>query len=96
MSSPLSNTRRMLSRHAFQEQRTNGLCLLIALPWSADRSTIDPVPEPTQEEHFASAASRHFHDGDYLRKGRRLPSADHLYGFAAERAVESLLLASRK
>ncbi|MGW0959411.1 hypothetical protein ACWD4K_10315 [Streptomyces gelaticus] len=50
------------------------------------------MPEPTQEEHFASAAERHFHDGDYLRKGSRLPSADHLYGFAAECAVKSLLL----
>ncbi|MER6104584.1 hypothetical protein ABT115_20215 [Streptomyces sp. NPDC001832] len=50
------------------------------------------MPEPTQEDHFASAATRHFHDGDYLRKGSRLPSADHLYGFAAECAVKSLLL----
>ncbi|MEK8143671.1 hypothetical protein NKH18_21550 [Streptomyces sp. M10(2022)] len=50
------------------------------------------MPEPTQQQHFASAASRHFHDGDYLRKGSRLPSADHLYGFAAECAVKSLLL----
>ncbi|MFG2560016.1 hypothetical protein [Streptomyces sp. NPDC048496] len=50
------------------------------------------MPEPTQQQHFASAALRHFLDGDYLRKGSRLPSADHLYGFAAECAVKSLLL----
>ncbi|MCQ9707396.1 hypothetical protein ACRWOO_00515 [Streptomyces sp. NEAU-PBA10] len=50
------------------------------------------MPELTQEEHFASAATRHFRDGDYLREGSCLPSADHLYGFAAECAVKSLLL----
>ncbi|MFH9297228.1 hypothetical protein [Streptomyces sp. NPDC017520] len=50
------------------------------------------MPELTQEQHFASAATRHFRDGDYLRKGSCLPSADHLYGFAAECAVKSLLL----
>ncbi|MBO8187378.1 hypothetical protein [Streptomyces spirodelae] len=45
-----------------------------------------------QEDHFASAAGRHFRDADYLRDDGRLPAADHLYGFAAECATKSLLL----
>ncbi|MFI1947082.1 hypothetical protein ACH46F_24955 [Streptomyces virginiae] len=50
------------------------------------------MPELTQEDHFASAAGRHFRDADYLRTDGRLPTADHLYGFAAECATKSLLL----
>ncbi|WP_217236005.1 hypothetical protein [Streptomyces sp. AC555_RSS877] len=50
------------------------------------------MPEKPQEDQFAAAATRHFRDADYLHKGSRLPSADHLYGFAAECAVKSLLL----
>ncbi|MEU2179633.1 hypothetical protein [Streptomyces thermolilacinus] len=50
------------------------------------------MPELTQEDHFASAADRHFRDADYLHTDGRLPAADHLYGFAAECASKSLLL----
>lgn len=50
------------------------------------------MPEKPQEDQFAAAATRHFRDADYLRDASRLPSADHLYGFAAECAVKSLLL----
>ncbi|MGV4981637.1 hypothetical protein ACVB8X_00620 [Streptomyces sp. NRAIS4] len=50
------------------------------------------MPQLTQEDHFASAAERHFRDADYLRDDGRLPAADHLYGFAAECATKSLLL----
>ncbi|MEY2226759.1 MULTISPECIES: hypothetical protein [Streptomyces] len=50
------------------------------------------MPQLTQEDHFASAAERHFWDADYLRTDGRLPAADHLYGFAAECATKSLLL----
>ncbi|MFI7243262.1 hypothetical protein [Streptomyces qinglanensis] len=50
------------------------------------------MPELKQEDHFASAAGRHFRDADYLRDDGRLPAADHLYGFAAECATKSLLL----
>lgn len=50
------------------------------------------MPEKPQEDQFADAAKRHFRDADYLRNDSRLPSADHLYGFAAECAVKSLLL----
>ncbi|MYW56288.1 hypothetical protein GTY64_33505 [Streptomyces sp. SID8376] len=50
------------------------------------------VPETLQEDQFAKAATRHFHDADYLHTDGRLPSADHLYGFAAECATKSLLL----
>jgi hypothetical protein len=48
------------------------------------------VPELKQD--FTSAAKRHFWDADYLHKDGRLPTADHLYGFAAECAIKSLLL----
>ncbi|MEU1177579.1 hypothetical protein ABZ464_08010 [Streptomyces sp. NPDC005820] len=50
------------------------------------------MPETLQEDQFAKAATRHFHDADYLHTDSRLPSADHLYGFAAECATKSLLL----
>ncbi|MEV7995010.1 hypothetical protein AB0O67_24830 [Streptomyces sp. NPDC086077] len=50
------------------------------------------MPETLQEDQFAKAATRHFHDADYLHTDSRLPSADHLYGFAAECAAKSLLL----
>ncbi|MEU2827311.1 hypothetical protein ABZ667_01365 [Streptomyces lavendulae] len=50
------------------------------------------MPQLTQEDHFASAAQRHFRDADYLQTDGRLPAADHLYGFAAECATKSLLL----
>ncbi|MEV7772731.1 hypothetical protein [Kitasatospora sp. NPDC086791] len=50
------------------------------------------MPDTSQEAHFQSAAQRHFRDADFLRKDSRLPTADHLYGFAAECAVKSLLL----
>ncbi|PZT72338.1 MULTISPECIES: hypothetical protein [unclassified Streptomyces] len=44
------------------------------------------------EEHFASAAERHFRDAEYLRDDGRWPNADHHLGFAAECALKSLLL----
>ncbi|MFJ8488798.1 hypothetical protein ACIRBZ_10570 [Streptomyces sp. NPDC094038] len=50
------------------------------------------MPQLTQEDHFASAAQRHFRDADFLRDDGRLPAADHLYGFAAECATKCLLL----
>ncbi|MFV0135027.1 hypothetical protein ACLGIH_17690 [Streptomyces sp. HMX87] len=50
------------------------------------------MPETLQEDHFAKAAKRHFDDADYVHRDSRLPTADHLYGFAAECAVKSLLL----
>lgn len=48
--------------------------------------------EPSVEHHYGSAAERHFHDAVYLHDDQRLPTADHLFGFAAECAVKSLLL----
>ncbi|GAB2791638.1 hypothetical protein GCM10027073_24880 [Streptomyces chlorus] len=53
---------------------------------------IRDVPETLQEDHFARAAKRHFDDAAYVHRDSRLPTADHLYGFAAECAVKSLLL----
>ncbi|MGX4691646.1 hypothetical protein [Streptomyces sp. JNUCC 63] len=50
------------------------------------------MPETLQEDHFAKAAARHFHDAAYCHTDDRLPTADHLYGFAAECATKSLLL----
>lgn len=50
------------------------------------------MSDTEQQRHFASAASRHFKDASYLHDDDRLPTADHLYGFAAECAVKSLLL----
>lgn len=50
------------------------------------------MPEAQQEDHFALAARRHFDDGDYCHKDGRLPTADQLYGFAAECAAKCLLL----
>ncbi|MGC9442350.1 hypothetical protein [Streptomyces sp. WG5] len=50
------------------------------------------MPETLQEDQFAKAAKRHFEDADYVHRDSRLPTADHLYGFAAECAVKSLLL----
>ncbi|WP_030884888.1 hypothetical protein [Streptomyces sp. NRRL S-1868] len=50
------------------------------------------MPDLTQKDHFASAAKRHFCDADYLHGDGRLPAADHLFGFAAECAIKSLLL----
>ncbi|MFE0184658.1 hypothetical protein [Streptomyces olivaceus] len=50
------------------------------------------MPETLQEDHFAKAAKRHFEDADFVHRDSRLPTADHLYGFAAECAVKSLLL----
>ncbi|MFJ4771562.1 hypothetical protein ACIP88_21055 [Streptomyces uncialis] len=44
------------------------------------------------EEHYASAAERHFRDAEYLRQDHRWPNADHHFGFAAECALKSLLL----
>lgn len=44
------------------------------------------------EYHYACAAARHFEDAVYLHDDERLPTADHLFGFAAECAVKSLLL----
>ncbi|WP_152627977.1 hypothetical protein [Streptacidiphilus neutrinimicus] len=44
------------------------------------------------EDHYASAAQRHFEDGVFLHDDGRLPNADHHYGFAAECALKSLLL----
>jgi hypothetical protein len=43
-------------------------------------------------EHFASAATRHFRDAEYLQADSRWPNADHHFGFAAECALKSLLL----
>ncbi len=50
------------------------------------------VPEMTTEDHFASAARRHFEDARYLGKRKRWPNADHHFGFAAECALKCLLL----
>lgn len=50
------------------------------------------VAEKSRQDHFASAALRHFRDGEYLQQDGRLPSADHLYGFAAECVSKSLML----
>lgn len=50
------------------------------------------VSNHSVEEHFASAAERHFHDAEYLRADSRWPNADHHFGFAAECALKSLLL----
>lgn len=44
------------------------------------------------EEHFARAALRHHRDAKYLHADGRLPNADHLYGFAVECALKSMLL----
>ncbi|WP_406478458.1 hypothetical protein [Streptomyces sp. NBC_01615] len=48
--------------------------------------------EVSVEYQYACAAARHFHDAVYLHDDQRLPTADHLFGFAAECAVKSLLL----
>ncbi|MFF0047834.1 hypothetical protein [Streptomyces sp. NPDC005498] len=50
------------------------------------------MADTSQETHYASAAERHFRDADYLHDDGRLPTADHLYGFAAECASKSLML----
>jgi hypothetical protein len=50
------------------------------------------VPAKPIEDHYASAAQRHFKDGAFLHDDGRLPNADHHYGFAAECALKSLLL----
>lgn len=51
-----------------------------------------PSADDVAKRHFASAAKRHFDDADFLHTDGRLPTADQLYGFAAECAVKSLLL----
>lgn len=53
---------------------------------------IRSVPEMTTEDHYASAARRHYDDARYLCKRKRWPNADHHLGFAAECALKSLLL----
>jgi hypothetical protein len=50
------------------------------------------VSNHSVEEHFASAAERHFRDAEYLQADSRWPNADHHFGFAAECALKSLLL----
>ncbi|MFI5650524.1 hypothetical protein ACIA71_04850 [Streptomyces anulatus] len=44
------------------------------------------------EDHYAAAAERHFHDGDFLHGHDRLPNADYHFGFAVECALKSMLL----
>ncbi|MFI9384140.1 hypothetical protein [Kutzneria sp. NPDC052558] len=45
-----------------------------------------------QVAHFATAARRHYADGDHLFSMQRYASADHLAGFAAECALKVILL----
>ena len=42
---------------------------------------------------FLDAASRHFQDGDHLLSIERLENADQLFGFAAECALKTAVLA---
>lgn len=44
-------------------------------------------------EDFCGAAMRHFRDGDLLLDRGRIPNADQLFGFAAECAIKSALVA---
>lgn len=53
---------------------------------------IHRVSNRSVEEHFSSAAERHFRDAEYLQDDGRWPNADHHLGFAAECALKSLLL----
>ncbi|MEV4936770.1 hypothetical protein [Streptomyces zaomyceticus] len=43
-------------------------------------------------EQYASAAERHYFDGDFLHGDGRLPNADYHFGFAVECALKSLML----
>lgn len=42
---------------------------------------------------YSEAGTRHFKDGALLQENRRLPNADQLFGFAAECAIKSALVA---
>ncbi|MDA8179238.1 MAG: hypothetical protein M0T69_06835 [Deltaproteobacteria bacterium] len=44
-------------------------------------------------EDFAGAAIRHCRDGELLEEKRRISNADQLFGFAAECAIKSALVA---
>ncbi|NMO53020.1 hypothetical protein HH310_17710 [Actinoplanes sp. TBRC 11911] len=44
------------------------------------------------QHHYAHAAVRHYNDAVYLQDGDRVPNADHLFGFAVECALKSMLL----
>lgn len=44
--------------------------------------------------NYYKAARRHFEDGELLFKHNRHPNAGHLYGFAAECGLKSLLIIS--
>jgi hypothetical protein len=50
------------------------------------------VTTANQVTHFVKAARRHFDDASHLYVHQRLPSADHLAGFAAECALKVILL----
>lgn len=50
------------------------------------------VSETSYEDHYASAAERHYRDADFLHTDGRLPSADYHFGFAVECALKSLML----
>jgi hypothetical protein len=44
-------------------------------------------------EDYSVAAVRHYRDAALLEEGNRLDNADHLFGFAAECAIKSALVA---
>ncbi|MFD8668966.1 hypothetical protein ACFV1U_26660 [Streptomyces microflavus] len=48
--------------------------------------------DAVMEQQYARAGARHYHDAVYLCGDQRWPTADHLFGFAAECALKSLLL----
>lgn len=51
------------------------------------------MPDQTlTEDHFRDAGLRHVDDAQMLRRGHRLPNADHLAGFAVECLLKSLLI----
>lgn len=43
-------------------------------------------------ENFTAAAKRHWNDARYLEDESRVDNADHLYGFATECALKSVLM----
>ncbi|MFC3984161.1 hypothetical protein [Streptosporangium jomthongense] len=50
------------------------------------------MPPSSAQDDYAHAALRHYRDAVYLHDDKRLPNADHHYGFAVECALKSLLL----